>query len=73
MSKRKPMRISQGARAEGAAGKGIRVLVGHTLVLGKPTAGKTVHDLLRTTERELRLTHRKPADGLSNEGDEAWA
>lgn len=72
MSKRKPMHTSRKPTTATEAGEIAGVAVGHALVLGTTTTGKTFYDQLRLTEHELRRVRRKPADGRRDAGDEAW-
>jgi hypothetical protein len=72
MSKCNPMRRSRKPSAHAAAKNDARV-ARHTVVIGATAAGKSVYDLLRMTQKELRRVRRKPADGQGDAGEEAWA
>lgn len=72
MSKRVPMRNNRDPKATSLMSKGVRVGTGHTLILGTAAGGKSVYQLLRITEDEMRRIRSKPADRQADAGDEAW-
>ena len=73
MSKRKPMHPISNPSAMSAAALPAHLAPGHIMTFGKVAAGKTVYDLLRITQSELRLMRPKRAHSTRNAGDEAWA